>query len=124
MTAGEESPTPDLAALKRAIDTASGGDRALDVQIAQVLHAPSAAFTGSVDAALGLIRHALPEWGWHVGWHADGIRPYATLHDATRTRHVEVAGPSVPIALLRAMMLALEQPPKAASERSQPAERG
>ncbi len=101
--------TQELATLKQAVDTAYGGDRALDAELARTLHAPAAAFTGSVDAALDLIRHVLPDWGWHVGWHADGIRPYATLHDAARTQHVDVAGPSVPIALLRALMLALEQ---------------
>jgi hypothetical protein len=106
----------DLAALKQAIGTATGGDRALDAEIARALQAPLAAYTGSVDAALGLVDHALPGWGWHVGWHADGIRPYATLHDAERTRHVEAAGPSVPIALLRAMMLAREQVATAAAD--------
>lgn len=108
--------SPDLAALKQAIGTASGGDRALDAEIARTLQAPLAAFTGSVDAALGLIDHALPGWGWHVGWHADGIRPYATLHDAERTRQVTAAGPSVPIALLRAMAQALELTAMAAAD--------
>jgi len=100
---------PDLTTLKQSIGAATGGDRALDAEIASTLEAPLAAFTGSVDAALELIEHTLPGWGWHVGWHADGIRPYATLHDAERTRQVTAAGPSVPIALLRTMAQALEQ---------------
>lgn len=90
-----------------AIRAATGGEPSLDRRLAEELNAPPAAYTGSVDAALALIRHALPGWGWHVGWHADGVTPYATLHDAARTRHVEAVGPSVPLALLRALALAM-----------------
>jgi len=91
-----------------AIRAATGGEPSLDRRLAEELRAPPAAYTGSVDAALALIRHALPGWGWHVGWHADGVTPYASLHDAARTRHVEAVGPSVPLALLRALALARE----------------
>ena len=88
---------------------ASGADAALDARLATELGAPAADYTASVDAALRLVRHALPGWGWHVGWHADGVTPYATLHDATRTMHTVAKGPTVPIALLRAMADALAQ---------------
>jgi len=91
-----------------AIRAATGGEPSLDRRLADELQAPPAAYTGSVDAALALIGHALPGWSWHVGWHADGVTPYASLHDAARTHHVEAAGPSVPLALLRALALALQ----------------
>lgn len=98
------------------LDAATGGDPALDARLAAELGAPPAAYTASVDAAIGLVRHALPGWGWHVGWHADGVTPYASLHDAARTVHVEAKGPSVQLALLRAMAQALKTaPPKASA---------
>jgi hypothetical protein len=96
-----------MTTLTEALQAASGADAALDARLAQELGAPPADYTSSVDAALGLVHHALPGWGWHVGWHADGVTPYATLHDAARTAHVEAAGPTVPLALLRAVAKAL-----------------
>lgn len=98
-----------MGSLKEALLAASGGDKALDARLAAELGAPALAYTGSVDAAVELVNHTLPGWIWHVGWRADGITPYATLHDAARTRHAEAKGPSVPIALLRAMAEALAQ---------------
>lgn len=100
-----------MGTLNDAIDAATGGDKALDRRLAAELEAPQLAYTGSVDAALELVRHALPGWSWHVGWHADGITPYAVLRDPARGRHVEARGPSVPLALLRALTKALESPP-------------
>ncbi|MEZ5858486.1 MAG: hypothetical protein R3D28_05705 [Geminicoccaceae bacterium] len=97
--------------LKEELLAATGADRELDRRLAAELGAPPAAYTASIDATLDLIRHALPGWGWHLGWHADGIRPYASLHDAARTVHVEAAGPTVPVALLRAMGEALSHVP-------------
>ena len=103
--------SPALGDLRDALLAASGGDRALDARLAAELDAPAMAYTGSVDAAIELVRHALPGWAWHVGWHADGVTPYATLHDAARTLHADAKGPTVPIALLRAMADALVQQP-------------
>lgn len=95
--------------LTEALRAASGADNALDARLAAELGAVPADFTASVDAALGLVRHALPGWGWHVGWHADGVTPYASLHDQARTIHVEATAPTVPLALLRALALAVER---------------
>lgn len=100
-----------LGDLNEALLAASGGGRALDERLATTFAAPAMAYTQSVDAALSLVHHALPGWGWHLGWHADGVTPYATLHDAARTRHVEAKGPTVPIALLRALTAALAEAP-------------
>lgn len=97
--------------LNEELRAATGADPELDRKLAVELGAPPAGYTASVDAALDLIRHVLPDWGWHLGWHADGIRPYASLHDAARTVHVEAAGPTVPLALLRAMGEALSRAP-------------
>lgn len=97
--------------LSEALQEATGADPELDRRLAAELGAPPAAYSASIDATIGLIGHALPGWGWHLGWHADGIRPYASLHDAGRTVHVEAAGPTVPLALLRAMGEALSHAP-------------
>ncbi len=93
------------------LDAASGADPALDARLTEALGAPPAAYTASVDAAIALVDHALPGWHWHIGWHADGITPYASLRDAARTLHVEAKGPTVQLALLRAMIRALEATP-------------
>ncbi len=96
-----------MGALEDALKAATGADPALDRELATQLGAPPSDYTASVDAALKLIHLTLPGWGWHVGWHADGVTPYASLHDQARTVHVEAAAPSVPLALLRAMAEAL-----------------
>jgi hypothetical protein len=95
--------------LKEALHAASGADPALDARLATEFGAAPGAYTASVDAALVLLRHALPGWGWHVGWHANGVTPYASLHDATHASHVEAMAPTVPLALLKALAEAMEK---------------
>lgn len=111
-------------ALLAATGAAFGSDPELDRRLARELGAPPAAYTASIDAALDLIRHALPGWGWHLGWHADGIRPYASLHDRARTAHAQAAGPTVPVALLRAMAEALSHAPATGGPPAAPAPAG
>lgn len=92
-----------LAAQLRA---AAGGDAALDAAVAGVF--PQAAelshVSGSVDECLSLLDQALPGWHWHVGKGANGVLPYATL--TKEQWRVTADGPTVPIALLRAMLAA------------------
>lgn len=66
-------------------------------------------YTASVDTCLALIGRALPGWRWHVGHGPRGILPYAVL---TRDegdgphRRAEAVAPTVPLALLRALVKA------------------
>ena len=91
------------------LDAATGSDRALDAEIGRLLgpRAPEAVldYTASVDRTIDLVHALLPDWGWHLGWNATGVLPYAVLHAGVR--RVEAAAPTVPLALLKAMVRAL-----------------
>lgn len=97
-----------LTELEARLGAATGSDRQLDELLsreldgAQLAAAPD--FTGSVDRSLELIRRVLPGWSWHVGWNATGVLPYASLHRGERL--VEAQAPTVPLALLRALLRA------------------
>ena len=60
-----------------------------------------------------LLGHVLPEWHWHIGYGPRGIMPYVTLNRrgsenaGLAVGRVEVVAPTVPLALLRAMVRAL-----------------
>jgi hypothetical protein len=115
---------PSLAALARRLAHATGADPALDAVIAAALDPdrppgpapdpalrPAPGYTASVDACLDLIARALPGWRWHVGHGANGVLPYAALSHADADadgdgRRVEAAGPTMPLALLRALVQA------------------
>jgi hypothetical protein len=98
--------------LEAELKTATGSDRALDRELALLLDPERAAtppdYTASVDRCIELVHLALPGWSWHVGWDAAGILPYATLHRGERL--VEAAAPTVPLALLRALLKARREP--------------
>ena len=97
----------DLAALRTRVEAATGADHALDASLADHFGeaGPPPDYTASVDRCLELIHAHLPGWAWHVGWNASGVLPYATLH---RSQHlVAAAAPTVPLALLRALLSAL-----------------
>ena len=98
-----------LAQLLKRIEGATGADRALDRQIAEVLdHAGPVEdvldYTASVDHCIALIGRILPHWAWHVGYGPRGILPYATLHD--EEERFEAVAPTVPLALLGALLKA------------------
>lgn len=114
-----------LADLKQRLERATGPDPAIDRAIADALAGrigddaganPGRRYTGSVDDCLALVAQALPGWHWHVGHGPDGVLPYAALSrtppgatgNADETR-VESSAPTVPLALLRAAMKALER---------------
>ena len=97
----------DDAELSRRLEAATGSDRQLDADLARLLGQDGQAaadYTSSVDRCLELVHAALPGWAWHVGWNATGVLPYATLHHGGQL--VAAAGPTVPIALLRALLRA------------------
>lgn len=103
--------TTELEALSRRIEAATGSDCDLDAELSRVLGGGTAAnivdYTASVDRTVDLVRAVLPGWGWHVGWNASGILPYATLRHGER--RVTAAAATVPLALLRALMRAIRE---------------
>ena len=98
-----------LAALSRSLAAATGSDRALDAAIAETLDAPEATYSSSVDACLDLLHRVLPGWGWHVGYGPLGILPYATVQRGEA--RFEASAATVPLALLDAIVAALEAGP-------------
>ena len=70
--------------LEARLQAATGSDRALDAELARLLDPaladPPPDYTASVDRAVELLKALLPGWSWHVGWDANGVLPYATLH--------------------------------------------
>ena len=88
------------------IAAATGSDRELDVALARMFGGgePAPDYTASVDRCIQLVQAAMPGWAWHVGWNATGVLPYATLHQGDRL--AEAAAPTVPLALLKALLKA------------------
>ena len=106
-----------LQELSRRIAAATGADRQLDDDLARLLGpgTPAADYTASVDRCIDLVHARLPGWAWHVGWNASGVLPYATLH---RGEHlVAEAAPTVPLALLRALVRAVPHAELTATDR-------
>lgn len=95
----------ELSALLQQIEAASGADKRLDQAVTVAFNsgnAPEALdYTASVEHCLDLVRRVLPDWAWHVGFGANGVFPYATLHDDTHA--TEASAPTVPLALLAAL---------------------
>jgi hypothetical protein len=103
----------ELRALARNIAAATGSDRQLDKDIARLLDGQEADYTASVDRCIELVHRVLPGWAWHVGWDATGVLPYATVHRGER--RTVAAAPTVPLALLKALIDArLQQATEAA----------
>lgn len=105
---------PGLAQVIQKLAAVTGSDRDLDRDLAELAggsadEAPD--YTSSVDRSVDLLHAMLPGWSWHVGWDAQGIMPYATVH--LRERIFEARAPTVPIALLRALTAALDAKPAA-----------
>ena len=93
--------------LVAAIERATGSDRQIDRALAELAGQDTADppdYTASVDRCIDLLHQLLPGWSWHVGWNATGVLPYATLHQGKQ--RVEAAAPTVPVALLKALMQA------------------
>ena len=88
------------------IAAATGSDRELDAALARMFGGgePAPDYTASVDRCIQLVQAAMPGWAWHVGWNATGVLPYATLHQGDRL--AEAAAPTVPLALLKALLKA------------------
>jgi hypothetical protein len=105
-------PAP-LAALEAALAGATGADAAVDRAVAAAFGPGEAAadWSASVERCTALVARVLPGWRWHVGWGVSGLFPYARLEQGAE--RVSAEAPTVPIALLRALV-------KAASGRRDP----
>ncbi|CCQ75078.1 hypothetical protein [Magnetospira sp. QH-2] len=93
------------------LEKATGGNRELDRALRDAWDPAEQGdppYTESVDACLALVKKVLPGWHWHVGWGASGFLPYAMISRDGREFHAD--GPTVPLALLRAVVKALEEP--------------
>ena len=109
--------------LQGKISRATGSDARLDHAIRDTLD-PAASrdsvppYTASVDACLVLIGTTLPKWHWHVGHGPDGVLPYASLtcEEADPVIRVEATAPTVPLALLGALVKAAQSDPSAANK--------
>lgn len=99
-------PGSALDSLGEKIDAATGSDQEIDRQIARVFQIAPADFSADVMAARQLVEHLLPEVTLKVGYDVCGVLPSATVH-AVSGRWTAVA-PTVPLAILRAMMGALK----------------
>lgn len=88
------------------VAAATGSDRDLDAALARAFGGgePPPDYTSSVDRCIELVHAIMPGWAWHVGWNATGILPYASLHHGAEL--TEAAAPTVPLALLKALLQA------------------
>ena len=103
-----------LQRLESKIAGATGSDTRLDQAIWDTIDTHSKnedipPYTASLDACLSLIKSVLPDWHWHVGHGPRGLLPYATLSSgkAESEVRVEMFAPTVPLALLGALIKAL-----------------
>mgnify|MGYP001810377415 CR=1 FL=1 len=95
----------DLCILSTELNAANGGDPVLDRLIAEAFEQPAAPYTESVERCRALVAACLPQWHLHVGYGVSGVLPYAALSQGQR--HVEAEGPTVPLAILRALVMAV-----------------
>jgi hypothetical protein len=75
-----------------------------------------------VDSCIALFRRVLPGWHWHIGHGPRGILPYAAVSKAADEPggiRLEAIAPTVPLALLRALLKAkiADSDPAAAGSR-------
>lgn len=98
----------DLAELSRRLGRADGCDPALDEMVAAVFGVGRKPYTMSIEDCRALVAEALPGWRLHVGFGVSGVLPYAAL--ASDGLHVEAEAGTVPLAILKAAVLAAEPP--------------
>ncbi len=98
---------PELDGLKAKLQASSGSDKAIDAAIAARFAVPPADYTASVEACRTLVGSVLTGWRLHIGWGVSGLFPYATLGNGETRAAAEA--PTVPLAILRALLAAVEQ---------------
>ena len=97
-----ENGVLDYNGLEARLKAISGADKDIDAAIAARFAVPVADFTASVEACRSLVGAVLPGWRLHVGWGASGLFPYGTL--AKDGVHCAAEAPTVPLAILRALV--------------------
>ena len=98
------------ASLMKRLRQATGPDGGVDTAVAAMFGGdsdPVPSYTASVDACIALMRRTLPDWHWHVGHGPSGIVPYASMTRNADDLHVEATAPTVPLALLGALLKAV-----------------
>lgn len=95
----------DLVRLTEHVNAATGADKEIDRQFVQIFQLAPADFSADVMAARQLVKQLMPEAELKVGYDVCGIFPSATVR--SMAGHWTVAAPTVPLAILRAMMGAL-----------------
>jgi len=108
------SEIAEIEELIKRLRTASGADPNVDALVERASlervgnttpeHATD--YSASVDACLALLARHLPGWHWHVGYGVKGIFPYATVSNGGE-KQFEASAPTVPLALLIAIMEAV-----------------
>ena len=109
--------TDDVAGLEKKIGNASGPSDDIDRAIAAALDGDAnkdvpPPYTASVDECIALVKRILPDWHWHLGHGPLGIVPYASMTQndgEDGSIHVEATAPTVPLALLGALIKALNK---------------
>ena len=103
--------------LEKRIGQAAGPDGRIDKSIAAMLDGGKdkdaiPPYTASVDECIALIKRTLPAWHWHVGHGPSGVVPYASMSRSDGDADpilAEARAPTVPLALLGALIKALDR---------------
>jgi hypothetical protein len=104
----------EVARLINRLRKATGADRGLDAHIHAVVHSLTddpigkgiREYTASEPACFELIHQVLPGWKVHVGYGVKGVFPYASVSN-DHGKRFEAKAPTVPLALLLALMWAI-----------------
>jgi hypothetical protein len=104
----------EIGRLIKRLQEATGADRGLDAHVHAIVQEltrdPSREsipkYTASEPACLELIGQVLPGWKWHVGYGVKGVFPYASVSNDDGKRF-EAKAPTVPLALLLALLWAI-----------------
>lgn len=97
---------PNVDRLAEQLDIATSVDPAIDELIAETFEIPVIGFTSSAMTARDLVARILPEASLRVGFDVCGFLPSATIRNGSGD--CTAVAPSVPIAILRAMMRAMQ----------------
>lgn len=92
----------DWAELEDRVGKAKGGDTQLDHDLCAAFDVADQPVTEVAEAARALVLQAAQGWRLHVGFDATGLFPYAAL--SKDDAHVEAIAPSLPLALLGALV--------------------
>ncbi|HLN22864.1 MAG TPA: hypothetical protein VK558_02660 [Patescibacteria group bacterium] len=87
------------------LQRATGADPGLDAAIVVLFGVPPGDYTASIEKCRFLLTETLPGWQMHLGYDVSGVFPYAAVSNGGR--RLAADGPTVPLAILRAVVRAL-----------------